>query len=78
MKEQSTRGMAGTGRGTIAVLQPCRDTGQTQGMDMGPQESREKLGGKGRKGQTGRAMEMKDCGHRVGTPTTPVIRHKAA
>lgn len=56
---------------SAAALQGHRtDTGDGHGT-TGKQ-------GKTRKGQTGRAMEMKDCGHRVGTPTTPVIRHKAA
>lgn len=58
------------GRGTTAELQPCRDRGQTQGHEHG---ATKKQGGKGRKGKIGRAMEMRDCGHQVGTPITPVF-----
>lgn len=35
-----------------------------------------KLGGKGRKGKIGRAIEIRDYGHQVGTPITLAAGHK--
>lgn len=74
-QEQSTRGMARQG----AAPGQCRSPAGTRDRHKGwtwDCRKEGKLGAKGRKGKIGRAMEMRNCGHHVGTPTTLAAGHK--
>lgn len=52
--------------------------GTDTGDERGATRKQGKRGGKGRRGKIVRAMEMRDCGHQVGTAITPVFGHKPA